>query len=117
MGIQFWSGCIFSENCQIAAPLRQILVEDGEYPVTSLVAAQLRPGWITTSEVDWAVAAGGSCGFFDDMNCRSVAEFEAGGWVFLQDRGLVSTTGSTITMDDDGARCPIVERGIERGDP
>jgi hypothetical protein len=94
-----------------------VKVYDGEYPVTSLMAAQLRPGWITISEVDWAAAAGGSCGFFDDMNYGSVEEFEAGGWVILQDRDLVTAASSTIIMDDDGARCPIVEREMERGDP
>ncbi|HKZ48824.1 MAG TPA: hypothetical protein VJ397_08590 [Thermoplasmata archaeon] len=86
-------------------------------PVTTLQAIQLRAGWITTSEVDWAVAAGGSCGFFDDLTYADVDAMEADGWVVLEARDMITATGSSLVLDNDGSRGALIERPIASGDP
>jgi len=86
-------------------------------PVTTLQAIQLRPGWITTSEVDWALAAAGNCGFYDDLTYNTVEEAEAGGWVVLESRDFVSATGHSLILDNDGNRSAIIERRVACGGP
>jgi N-acetylneuraminic acid mutarotase len=83
-----------------------------ERPVTSLVAPMLRPGWRTTSEVDWVTAASDKCEFSDQMSYSTLAEAEAGGWVVLSEPAIITATGTSLILDNNGGIGAVIERPL-----
>jgi hypothetical protein len=83
-----------------------------ERPITELQAAMVRPGWITTSEVDRVTAENNDCDFIDQMSYSTVEDAEAGGWVVLSEPTMITATGKSLILDNNGGTGVVIEKPL-----